>query len=71
MASLNLKSDFTLTIAENTVLHSAQPLCDPHGTTPDPSTGKVYPACKQNPKCPTLYWKAGPTAILCKKRTEE
>ena len=63
--SLMLTSNLTVRLDANTTIHSRQPLCDPHGTTPDPATGKVYPRCKQTPGCPTLYWSTGPTAILC------
>lgn len=55
--SLALRSNLTLHLDTNTSLFSDQQLCDPH----------TYPAspCEQNPRCPTLYWSHGPTAVLC------
>ena len=53
--SLALTSNLTIVIEENASIFSDQSICDPH----------VKDSCVQNPRCPTLYWSSGPTAILC------
>ena len=53
--SLALTSNLTIIIEENASIFSDQSICDPH----------VKDSCVQNPRCPTLYWSSGPTAILC------
>ena len=65
-SSLALTSNLTLQIDSNTTLFSAQPLCDPHKSPPSRTLSSIS-TCQQHPKCPTLYWKTGPTAILCGK----
>eukprot|EP00939_MAST-03C_sp_MAST-3C-sp1_P000923 g923.t1 len=54
--SIAMVSNMTLRIGKNTTLFSDRPICDPH-------RGKD--SCVQNPRCPTLQWPSGPTAILC------
>ena len=49
-ASIALASNMTLQLAPNSTLFSDRP--------PNMPT-------LQNPRCPILYWKNGPTAILC------
>lgn len=49
-ASIALASNLTLALAQNTTIFSAY--------TP-------YMPVMQNPRCPTLYWAKGPTAVLC------
>ena len=55
--SIALTSNITLLLQANTSLFSAQPICNPHTNPQD--------CAPQNPHCPTLYWKNGPTGILC------
>ena len=77
-SSLALRSDVTIYLSDKASIFSAQPLCYPHAESnqvegsaaiephPDSSSSlKDYPACKQNPRCPTNHWPKGPTAIIC------
>ena len=51
----------------NTTLCSAQRMCNPHiiSAGANASVQGSSTSCQQNPRCPTLYWPHGPTAVLC------